>query len=505
MDYLQGMDDKHREQEQAYRGREDAARFAADIERARQGTSNATPSGQAAPAPVDLGAARAGYVGATQRFANSATDAAQGFGRSSGAMGLMFDQQADARKNYALYGGNPTNNTLLGPGDTAGVNAEIAIGNAREAAKARGDLYVAQGKVPGEIAVNEAKQRLELQLDPMKNPDSLIYNLEQKKHAQGGLSPDEEAQLRLAKRKMFPQADISYTDAETGQHVVQPQYGDRLGDIYGSPGVPQQQQQPRAPVASPGPAIVQPGNGPNGTPPSTRDGQDARRAAGPLLSSEIPPPTAAPAVIGQQPQRSPQAQPQGMPGEIRYGNPKPAAAGQEWQAKAYQQTLAQITAEPILRRFDGTNVPSALTGALSAMGNQTVAAQYVYNQLKTQDERDFFDNAFLFITGKLRTDSGASINPSEFATMFPTIFPMEGDSPERAQHKAKVRARFIDGNMQGLTPKQVESIGRYMQEDGLDLFGYSAPGALGPKRGSPQGGGGHWTVDPDGNPVFVGG
>jgi hypothetical protein len=134
-----------------------------------------------------------------------------------------------------------------------------------------------------------------------------------------------------------------------------------------------------------------------------------------------------------------------------------------------------VTAEPILRKFDGTNVPSTLAGVLAALGNQNVAAQQVYSSLRTQEERDFFDAAYQFITGKLRWESGATINPSEFATAFPTLFPMPGDSPERVAHKQLNRERIIKTQMGSMQPAQRPNVEQFMREDGLTLSGPAGP------------------------------
>jgi hypothetical protein len=107
------------------------------------------------------------------------------------------------------------------------------------------------------------------------------------------------------------------------------------------------------------------------------------------------------------------------------------------------------------------------------------------------------------LTGKLRIDSGASINPSEFATSFPTLFPMQGDSPQLVADKQRYRARVIEGNIVGLPPSAKQRLDQMMQEDQLNLSDSGAN--VGTNRGSssPSQNGGHWGVGPDGRAMWV--
>jgi hypothetical protein len=432
--YIDTLQGKQRLQDQEYHGREDAARYASDLERARHGATNASPAGGRAPAPVDITAASSGYAGAIQRFASNATDAAQGLGRASGAAGMMFGPQDDMRKNFALYGGNPTNNTLLGPGDTAGTSAQIQIGNAREAAKAQGDIAVQAAGVPGKIQIEQVKTQgdiqrdaakvgLDQQVDPMKNPDSIVYQLETKKYHQGGvLSPEEEAQLRLAKEKAFPRRDISFEDKGTGEHVVVPNAVGGAPDIYGP-----------APVA---PIRAAPGGG--ATPRAPTPAPIGGAIPAPTPGSQIPPP-GTPAIVGGQPQQN--------PNELRFGSAKPTAAPTDAQGKAYKYARSKIDAEATLQQYsDPTQIPPNIDGAIRAMQNGSMTAQQAWDTLPDENSRAWFDAAYLFLTGVMRDESGAAIGPAEFAQRYPTIFPTANSSPAEIARKTMLRKSIIAGD-----------------------------------------------------------
>jgi hypothetical protein len=442
--YVAATEAKRKLDEQEYGGRDAASKAAAELERARysQGHSNATPAGSNAPAIVNIPDASARYVGATQLFANSATDATNAFGRGSGAIGLMHGPENQQRLNYTLYGGNPTNSTVLGPNDTAGTNATIRINDANQAAKAQGDILVDKADVPNKIEIDRAKAENELKLDPMKNPDSLFVTLSKKKQDQGGqLSPDDAALFEAVKSKLYPQKDIEYEDRGTGEHVVVPQRGNRAPDLYNnSPAPAPVSTIPRsdgfsAPAtSSPAPVVVAP------TRPSTPP---------PMPTDAL---TAPPMIVGPQPTAAPAA-----PKEMRFGSPKPSAAPTEAQGKAYKYARAKLDAEATLQNFtQNSQLPSQMDGVIRSMQNSGLTAQQFWEALPDEKSRAWFDAAYLFLIGTLREESGAAIGMNEFAQRYPTLLPSGHATAQEIARKTALRKSDIAGDF-SMLPQHLQA------------------------------------------------
>jgi hypothetical protein len=471
--YIDATGAKRRLDEQEYAGRDAASEAASELERARfsQGQTNARPAGSAVPAIVDVSDASARYVGATQLFANGATDAANALGRGSGAIGLMHGPVDQQRINYTLYGGNPTNSTVLGPNDTAGTNATIRINDANQAAKARGDILVDQANVPNKIAIDKAKAENELALDPMKNPDSLFYTLSKKQYDQGGqLSPDDQALLNAAKSKLYPQKDIEYEDRGTGEHVVVPQRGDRAPNLYDNSPAP----------VMPVPTITPPASNSFAPPSSAPVPVDLRQTRPSTVTSDVMPDdalTAPPIPVGQPaPIAAPQQRPNAPLGEMRFGSPKPSAAPTGEQGNAYLYARAKIDAEATLEKFvDKSQLPTVGDAVIRSLMNSNLTAQQVWNQLPDERSRAWFDAAFLFLTGTLRKESGAAIGQTEFAMRYPTLLPSSDASNEEIARKTAQRKSDIAG-MYVLVPQELkQELDNHARRAGLKFHDEDVP------------------------------
>jgi hypothetical protein len=440
---------------QEYGGKEQAAGALPDIVRARFGgtPTNTQPSGAAAPVPVD---AISNYLSGVTRAGANATDIANAVNHGMGGTGIMFGPQdsQNLRTNFALTGGTPSETTVLGPNDTAGTNAKIAV----ETVKEGPHDPTSQG------------------LFGKDKPDNVVLNLQPK--IDNGTATDQE--------KLAYKIAMSHVDPAT-QHGWQ--NSDGTHSFATLPGVKmsaptQPQSAPPPPQQDSGaPVVVQP------QAPQTDTPFVNRGPVSPIVSSNAPAPVGpADPQPAPQPAPAPTAAPQ--PNVITLGTPKPQSPN-DTQQKTAVNVMNMVDAEPRLRRFDGTNAPSSVAGVLKSLGNQTVGAGFVYDQLQTQSDKDFFDAAFQYLTGKLRTESGASINPSEFASNFPFLFPAAGDSPERVAQKQESRARNIEMQISALLPDQKAIIDGYMRADGTQLH---APPSAPPA--APAAGGGIQTYNP---------
>jgi hypothetical protein len=379
---------------------------------------------------------------------------------------VRYGDAADMRRGSALLGHNPGASDYFGPGDTAPFIKAAADASADGGKPHFFDdgksVVTADPSDPSGFSrktVGGVDPRDALYGKGDADQSAMVLSQLSEKARRGEpLSPQEQDAYAFHYQRVFPndqKITVGDTEYLTSKNPESASRFPTVSDVFGGRG-------PVLPSSSPVPVA----------PPQMGGSVPTFAQMPPISAGPVPVETrrsANPTPTTSSDRPSPLMPP---PGALAVG---PGNAPTEGQSKAYSYATSMVTAEPILRKFDGTNVPSTLAGVLAALGNQNVAAQQVYSSLRTQEERDFFDAAYQFITGKLRWESGATINPSEFATAFPTLFPMPGDSPERVAHKQLNRERIIKTQMGSMQPAQRPNVEQFMREDGLTLSGPAGP------------------------------
>lgn len=208
--------------------------------------------------------------------------------------------------------------------------------------------------------------------------------------------------------------------------------------------------------------------------------------APPAPGSRIPPPTSDVAPIppiGQNPM-----QPQGMPGEMRFGSAKPSAAPTDAQGHTYKYARAKIDAESTLQNYiDNSQLPSQMDAVIRSMQNSGMSAQQFWESLPDENSRAFFDAAYLFLIGTLRQESGAAIGMNEFAQRYPTLLPSSHATPEEIARKTALRKSDIEGDF-SMIPQHLQSeLDVHAQRRGVIFHGQQAPGYTPYKPAPPAG------------------
>jgi hypothetical protein len=112
---------------------------------------------------------------------------------------------------------------------------------------------------------------------------------------------------------------------------------------------------------------------------------------------------------------------------------------------------------------DMNYAPHGVKGA----GAQIAASiPLVGNSMKPEDYQRYEQSASEWISGLLRSDSGAAIAKDEFTKYFRTYFPQLGDSDSVVKQKQASRERAMEGMTRGLSPSALRRLNPTRAEGG---------------------------------------
>lgn len=116
------------------------------------------------------------------------------------------------------------------------------------------------------------------------------------------------------------------------------------------------------------------------------------------------------------------------------------ARGNKPPTGAERQTLAFFN-----RALEGDKTAAGLEDAIADAGLLSQAQQQAPNMLQTGPQQQYRQAQRAFTEARLRKESGAAINPSEYANDNKTYFAQPGDSPEVRKQKRAARQTLLKG------------------------------------------------------------
>ena len=119
-------------------------------------------------------------------------------------------------------------------------------------------------------------------------------------------------------------------------------------------------------------------------------------------------------------------------------------------AKMMQEALSAIDAMGPDAARAKTGALGNIEGFLSAIpsyGMTDAIGSAIVSRNATPEQQKYLNAAMLWVRGKLRKDSGATIGAQEFIDEYKTFFPVAGDSPENIAQKAEFRKQVTDATV----------------------------------------------------------